>query len=441
MRSTPQITAQATAQFTAQFTAQSTLDRRKFLLQGLAGITALSWTNGLGFARQDPLQLRAQRAKNGALDPERPCLVLVQLTGGNDGLNTVVPYTEDVYYEARKGLAHSVDQVHVLDDSTALAPNLPGLAELWKQGGLGIVHGVGYPQPNRSHFKSLEIWHTADPRGRAAATGWVGRMVDARHDGDVDPHRMVHVGDRLPYSLYSSVHPALSFQTPQQYRWAGDGTPPVEFAGRPASAETCEQDPEALSNLDFVRGVLVDALGSSEQVRSAVGIYRPAVEYPKGDFAQSLAVVAALIASDVPTEVLSVELDGFDTHASQSARHSAQLAKLDEGLSAFVRDVAIRSPRRKLLCYVFSEFGRRVAKNSSGGTDHGTAGPVLVLGSAAKAGMFGERPSLTELDNRGDLVHTTDFRALYATAIQGLFGADAQAVLGARYAPLPLLRG
>lgn len=410
------------------------IDRRSLLRASAAGLGALSLAPRLLAGQSGPSARIRERSG-------RPCLVLVQLTGGNDGLNTLVPYADDTYFNSRKSLAHEVRDLHRIDDRFAFAPTLSRTARLYREGRMGIVHGVGYPDPNRSHFKSYEIWHAADPRGRAAAPGWLGRVIAAKHGRNTDPHRMVHVGDQLPYSLHSSTHPALAFRTPKQYRWAGDGKPPVEFASDSGeSTRRFDDEVEPGSNLDFLRGVMSDAMASSARVRDAVAGYRPAVEYPKGDFAQSLAVAAALLASDVPTEVLSVEHTGFDTHAGQVNTHARLLEELDEGLSTFLADLQAKVPQRRVLCLVYSEFGRRVAKNNSGGTDHGTAGPVFLFGSAVTAGQFGAPPSLTELDERGDLVFTTDFRSIYATVIRDLFGVDPEQVLGARYKTLPFLR-
>ena len=409
------------------------IDRRQLLRLGLGSAAALSFTSPLGLAR---LRLQGRR------DPERgPCLVLVQLSGGNDGLNTVVPYRDDAYYEARPKLAHDKGDVLRLTDDLAFAPSLEGLHRLWGDGRLGVVPGIGYPEPNRSHFKSFEIWHTADLRGRAGATGWVGRLVSALHPGDADPHRMVHVGSRLPYSLHSPIQPALAFRAPRHYRWAGDGTPPPELTGadEPAEPEVCEHGRDDLSNLDFVRSVMHDAAGSSAAVRSAVAGYRPSVEYANQPLAQALATCAALLESGLATDVLSVEHDGYDTHSGQAIRHAQRLGQLDEALTAFLDDLEARGSRRQVFVLVFSEFGRRVQENASGGTDHGTAGPMLYAGNAARIGLAGEQPSLVRLDERGDLVHTTDFRSVYGTLIEDLFEADMEAVLGARFPTLPVV--
>ena len=411
----------------------SNIDRRELLRLGLGGAAALTLAS--------PASLAANLRGSGRSSEGGPCLVLVQLAGGNDGLNTLVPYRDDAYHEARPKLALDSGEVLALNDELGLAPALEGMHRLWNEGRLGVLPGVGYPNPNRSHFKSFEIWHTADMRGRAGSTGWAGRLVSALHPAGRDPHRMVHVGSGLPYSLHSPVQPALALRAPRHYRWAGDGTPPAELsgAGEHDPVELCEHGTDELSNLDFVRSVMHDAAGSSAAVREAVARYRPAVEYSNDTLSQSLATCAALLDSGLPTSVLSVEHGGFDTHTGQATRHAGRLGQLDGALTAFLDDLHVRGCEHKVFVLVFSEFGRRVQENASGGTDHGTAGPVFFAGNAARIGLVGEQPSLTELDERGDLVHTTDFRSVYGTIAEGLFGIPAQAVLGEAFPKLPIL--
>ena len=393
-------------------------DRRTLLRAGLAcGATGALAKTGWGTTTEQ----------------EERSLVLVQLSGGNDGLSLASPFEHDAYHSARPTLALGSNEVLPLDAGGAglgLPKELSALHEIWNAGELAIVQGVGYPAPNRSHFQSFEIWHTADPRGRVSGDGWVGRLSASLWPAH-DPNRVVHVGARPPYALHSRTHPPASFVTPKGYRWAGDGAEreAYEAAGRAPEKGTGSDVVEQL------RKTLRDSQRSSRAIRSAAARYRPTVQYPDDAFAWALRDVAALVASDVGSRVFSVELGGFDTHRDQRRRHAALMRTLNGGLGAFCADLASHTKGRETLVLVFSEFGRRVAENGSKGTDHGTAGPVLALGAPVQGGLYGQMPSFAELDE-GDLIHTTDFRSVYTTAIENWFGGNAESVLGGRYEPI-----
>jgi uncharacterized protein (DUF1501 family) len=361
-----------------------------------------------------------------------PRLVWVQLAGGNDGLNTVVPREDDAYGRARPRLRLPPEELLPLDEHTALHGSLVGLHRLFQDGRLAVVHGVGYPDPNLSHFKSTDIWHTARAEGRLSGPGWLGRLAELRHGDQVLADRLVHVGRSLPYSLFSPRQPAVAFAAPRDYRYAKYG----EEVGRVGGGDAAP----APSRLAFLRGVLHDAQLSSEAVRRAIAEHRPSRGFPDTALGASLAMVAALIDSELPCEVLTVELGGFDTHNDQLRRQRALLLELDGALHSFLEELAALPGAARTAVFVSSEFGRRVAENGSGGTDHGTAGPVFVGGPAVRGGQYGARPSLEDLDERGNLRHTVDFRRLYATVVEELFGErDSRSVLGERYEPLPLL--
>ena len=406
------------------------IDRRSFLGLSAAALGGLAFSAPHASARVVRQGLRARRGA--------PTLVLVQLGGGNDGLSTVVPYADPAYREARKNLA--IDERDVLPLSPGSkrrgrAPlgfpkELTRLHRLFEEDQLGVVLGAGYPEPNRSHFKSMDIWHTGDAAGRLSGPGWIGKLTAARHGEAVDPNRLVHVGDDLPYALNSNLHPAVAFRAPRRYRWAGDESELVDAGPRPM--EPGKQG----NNLDFLRGVQRDARASSAEVRGAMARYRPAVEYPDEPFAQSLAVAAALIASNLQSEVISVQLTGFDTHNDQPNRHGRLMGELDAGLGLFLEDLRTQGLDENVLVVAFSEFGRRVQENASRGTDHGTAGPMLLAGPLAKPGFHGEQPSLTDLDERGDLRHSVDFRTVYAAVLERLFEVEPEAVLGRHWKPL-----
>jgi uncharacterized protein (DUF1501 family) len=253
----------------------------------------------------------------------------------------------------------------------------------------------------------------------------------------------VHVGGTAPYSVHSTTHPAVSFEAPASYKWVAtreDDLEAYEKAGGVRSPAKKDDDAKSSGSvLDRLRGVLTDAVASSMRVRRAVAEYAPRKEYPDLDFSRNLRVAAALIQAQIGSRVISLEIDGFDTHDNQRARHDQLMRQLDSGLTAFFDDIRGTSAGDETLVVVFSEFGRRLKENGSRGTDHGVAAPMLVLGSRVQGGLAGRYPSLSELDD-GDLVHTTDFRSVYGTVIEKWFGADHKRVLGAEYPLLPLLK-
>lgn len=409
----------------------TTLHRRT-LLRGLGTLGALGVTARLGPAATLTLgpALPAEGGGTGNL-------VLLELAGGNDGLSTVVPFADDAYHRARPTIALGRDAVHALSDERGLHAAATGLVEAWEAGELAIVEGCGYPSPNRSHFKSMEIWHTADARGRDAGYGWVGRLCDAAWEREADPNRVVHVGADTPWSLASEVHRAASFVLPAGYRWVDNDDAMAEVGKAPEA-----EGPPASgggSTLDALRKAYGAAHDSSGDVRRAVAAYRPRVTYPTSELGRSLLTAAALLQGETASRILSVRLGGFDHHNDLRARHDRLMAELGEALSAFRRDLAGTERGDATVVMAFSEFGRRVAENGSRGTDHGTAGPMFVLGPRVAGGLYGAHPSLTELD-QGDLVHTTDFRKVYGEVAKAQFAVKPKALFGKSYGKLGLIR-
>jgi uncharacterized protein (DUF1501 family) len=402
------------------------IDRRRLLIGGALAAASLS-------SARARAQARLFASAPFALDAEPRGLLLVQLSGGNDGLSTVVPCGDDGYHAARKAIAHRAEDVLKIDDYRGLHPELGRMRAHYESGHLAIVEGAGYPDPTRSHFKSYEVWHTAQRTGRASGDGWIGRLCAAAWPENDDPNLVVHVGGKLPYSLYSSEHPAAAFATPTGYRWVGDA---AEQEAHARAGMQSSEDGE--SNLDFLRKVVSDGRESSAAIRRAAAGYRPKAPYPADPFAASLRDVAALATAGIGSRVFSVELTGFDTHSNQKARHDQLMRRLDASLGAFLEDLHGTAAGRNLVVLVFSEFGRRVAENGSRGTDHGIAGPMFLAGEGVRGGLHGKHPSLSDL-NDGDLVHTTDFRSVYATLIAKWLGLEPERVLGAEYPLLDLL--
>ena len=426
-----------------------TLTRRELLKNGALlvafGLTAPSFLAQAALATQSEAEagLAASMAA-GAGSRTRArlngtqTLVVVQLSGGNDGLNTVVPYADPTYYALRPTLAIPREQVVALDDRVGLHPSLAPLKPIFDNGRLAVVQGVGYPNPNRSHFRSMEIWHTATPE-RFEASGWLGGYMDACGCGKEKPLDAISVGDQLNRSFWTDMTlvPAISsvgafqFQTdPRNPRDRGNQVKALQniyaYAGQFRPYE------------EHIRRTTLNALAGADELRRIAAAYQPSVEYPQTPFATSLKSVSQVIAGDLGTRIFFVQLGGFDTHANQANVHAQLLATLAQALSAFVADLENRGRADDVLVMTFSEFGRRPAQNASGGTDHGTAEPMFLLGGWVKGGLHNSPPSLADLPDV-DLVHQVDFRAVYAGVLQDWLGADPAPIVGAGIRPLILV--
>ena len=389
------------------------LDRRLFVLGSLAGLGAFA------------PQLRA-----GAATGNGRTLVLIQLSGGNDGFSTLVPYSHDAYARARRTTRFGASEVLRIDARVGLHPRLRGLREAFERGHLAIVEGIGYPGPSRSHFRSLDVWHAASPRGRAAGTGWVGRAID-RLPGAAR-HALVHLGSRPPFALHSASRSPLCIDAGLLRL-----TDPATSRARTAARELGGTELSANPRLALLQAVLREAQSSFDELRGTLVEAPTRVTYPAHSFAQELRQAAALIHAELGVRVCSIELGSFDTHHNQRERHDRLLAELDGGLAAFLADLEQSEAGRNAVVVLFSEFGRRVAENASGGTDHGAAGLALVLGASVRGGFHGRPPELESLEN-GDLAFTTDFRSLYAHCIRHVFELDPASVVGGTFPALDL---
>ncbi|QDV09578.1 hypothetical protein Poly30_51360 [Planctomycetes bacterium Poly30] len=418
------------------------ISRRRVLRAGALGLLAPSLqprTFGLG---------RLVRASD--LPPGSKQLVMIQLSGGNDGLSTIVPHGDDELYRHRKTTAHQRTELLPLDEYRAFNPRLGAFRAEFDAGRLAIVEGCGYPDPIRSHFRSMEIWHTGDHRGRASGDGWIGKLSATAWGDQPEPDSVVHFGGRAPYSVFSSTHPPVAVASPTAYRWFGEQD--VYAMGGSA---ICEHEPDVDSTADEpvqreprhsgrdaalrqLRKTLDDATESSARVRGAAIAYQTEVDYPGNALAASLRDVAALINGGVGTRVFSVLEGGYDTHTNQLIQHDRNMGGLGAALGAFLKDLRRTEAGKNTVVVVFSEFGRRVAENGSKGHDHGKAGPMFVFGDQVKGGLYGAHPSLTDLDD-GDVSFTTDFRSVYTTVIERMFGVNPVAVLGDSYPALAFL--
>jgi len=358
-------------------------------------------------------------------------LVIVELSGGNDGLNTVVPYGDDAYYRERPRIGIKPARLRKLDEHFGFQYTMSGFERLYKDGRLAIVHGVGYDQPSFSHFASMAYWQTAAPN-RGELYGWLGRAADAM-DPEGHANYIVNVDTQQSLAVRARGHVPLVFDDPQKFVRTG-------FADEAAALKVIAGSGRGANDAqEFMFGVSKSALDAEQLVRDAWAKYRTPVDYGLVRF--GLDRVAALIAAEFPTKIYYVAYrnNAFDTHVYQSDVHARLWTYTSDHIAAFVQDVARLGRGKDVVLMAFSEFGRRVKENTSQGTDHGTAGPAFVIGEPVAGGQYGKPPSLTDLDD-GNMKFTTDYRRVYATMIKTWMGhADTAGVLRGEFEPLPLV--
>lgn len=428
--------------------------RRQFLRTSVLG-GAVSWTLPLflenTFSTLDAMA--ADSAVQTATGKDHPILVVLQLAGGNDGLNTVIPYADDAYYLARPRLGIRGDKALKINDYLALNSNLSGLKGLYDEGHMALLQGVGYPNPNRSHFRSTDIWQTATDANEYDNQGWIGRYFDACCKGD-DPTVGVAVGKTSPLAFASKGQKGISFSKPEEFRFKTEKNSDPAAVGEFFRDHNDDSDTESGSSiamlggsnagngsddtLDFLRRTSMDAQLSSDKVLEITKGYKSAVSYPGSQLASSLSLVSRLIAGGLPTRVYYVAQGGYDTHSGQAGAHDKLMMDLDASLKAFVADLKSQGNFNRVVVMTFSEFGRRVAENNSGGTDHGAAAPMFVLGGGVKPGIYGQQPSLSKLDS-GDLIYNVDFRSVYASVLDNWLKAPSEQVLKRKFSHLPFI--
>jgi uncharacterized protein (DUF1501 family) len=410
--------------------------RRIFLQKGLALLacapTIPTFLDQTVMALTNPLDtsLTAQpTGKDGKI------LVVLQLSGGNDGLSMVVPYGDDAYYRARPAIAHPANTVLKINDYIGLNGKLTALKDLYDNGELTIVQGVGYPNPNRSHFRSMDIWQSGEPDRDIPTSGWIGRYFDNACPG-CDPRVGVSIGETLPTAMQGERVMPLSFGRPESYRYHGqdvhDYSKLNQTDANAAPQNGISGDVTPASQLDFLHRTAMDAQVSSDQILRLTQSHRTTLQYPGTDFGLGLKTIAAMIAGGLPTRVYYVSLGGFDTHAGQLPRHEALMTQLSQGLGAFWADLKAQGNDDRVMMMTFSEFGRRVQANASQGTDHGAAAPLFVMGKNLNQGVVGRHPSLNDLD-QGDLRYAVDFRSVYATILQNWLETPSKPILGDQF--------
>ncbi len=433
--------------------------RRSFLRSTALG-GAIGWTAPSFLAATfDQLHAEAaDKAVQTVTGKDAPILVVLQLAGGNDGLNTVVPFANDDYRRARPTLGVKADQVLKLNGQFGLHPALTGFKSLYDAGQLGIMHAVGYPNPNRSHFRSTDIWMTATDSDRYGNLGWLGRYFDNACAG-ADPTVGVAIGRQSPLAFVAKKPTGVALENPDSYRFAegeSDGNSDMvgstKFYREMNATDTHAMAGDSVhtlggtaaahtgSPLDFLERTAMDAQVSSDQIRGIAAKAKNQVEYPAARLATDLKLVAKLIAGGMPTRVYYVSQGGYDTHQGQAGTHPRLLTELGDSLKAFVADLKALGQLDRVLVLTFSEFGRRVGENASGGTDHGAAAPLFVLGGKVKVGLHGEAPSLAPRDLlNGDVKFRTDFRSIYAGVLEHWLRTPSEPILGRKFAPVAVV--
>jgi uncharacterized protein (DUF1501 family) len=427
--------------------------RRQFMQRGLtlmaasATIPAFLDETVLALDAAHPTATQAVSGKDSKI------LVVVQLAGGNDGLNTVIPHGDDLYHRARPTLGYDAKSVLKIDNYLGLHPDLAPMKALYDEGHLGIVQGVGYPNPNRSHFRSTDIWQSAQPDRDAVSSGWVGRYFDNACPG-CDPHVGVAIGQTLPLTMQGEHVMPLAIEKPEAYRYQGKDRTAYEKINAPTDKTASEQMPNTVaetskyhkkieitpaSQLDFLSRTAMDAQVSSDDILRMTSSHKPTAKYPTNEFGNGLETIAGMIAGGLPTRVYYVSLGGFDTHANQKQRHDVLMKNLAAGLGAFWDDLKQQGNQDRVLVMTFSEFGRRLEQNGSGGTDHGAAAPMFLMGPKITPGLLGKYPSLKDLD-QGDLKYNVDFRSVYATVLQNWLGTPSKPILGNQFPTFPIFK-
>jgi uncharacterized protein (DUF1501 family) len=361
-------------------------------------------------------------------------LVVVQLSGGNDGLNTVIPYTDPAYAAARPTLKQAPAEIKKINDSLAFHPALAGFAKLLEKSQLAVVQGVGYPNPNRSHFESMDIWHKATP-AKEQQYGWLGRALPKLGAAG----GALQLGeDQPPLALLGATGHAPSLRSLEEYQLKvaanGDNQPKRQVIEKLADGGASSG-----SLRDLVRQSARETYRSAASLRDVSQNYKSAVSYPASPLATRLKLVAQLIDAGVAERIYYTSLGGFDTHAVQARTHAELLTQLGDALAAFQADLTEHGHAQRVVTLTFSEFGRRVRENGSQGTDHGAAAPMFLAGGAVTPGPIGAHPSLVDLDD-GDLKFHTDFRSVYATVLDRWLGISSRDILGAEFPPLPLFQ-
>ena len=434
-----------------------TLQTRREFLRRTVLTSALSWTVPTFLSNTfNALQAEAADANNPATGKDSTILVVLQMAGGNDGINTVIPHSSDFYYKARPRIAIKANDVLKINDNVGLHPSLTGFKELYDAGQLSIIQGVGYPNPNRSHFRSTEIWQTASDSEKFEKYGWLGRYFDNTCSG-CDPTIAVTVGRQMPQAFAAKNPKGIAVDNPQNYRFVAgtDDAQMVEHSFRDMNEQTAADggsvdnsggsiaaiDGPAVrakgSTLDFLERTALDAQVSSDEIRAISARTENKATYPNSQLGGSLKLVAKLIGGGLPTRIFYVSQGGYDTHTNQQPTQARLLKDLGDSVKAFTDDMKAQGNMQRVLVMTFSEFGRRVSDNANNGTDHGAAAPMFIVGNKIRAGLLGQYPSLAPTDLfQGDIKYNVDFRCAYAAVLENWLKTRSEPILGRKFPPL-----
>lgn len=398
------------------------LNRRRFLQVGSLASASLMMPRFLKALERDNM-----------VPPGNKVLVVVQLSGGNDGLNTVIPYRNDIYYKLRPTLGISREQALSLTDETGLHPALQGMKALYDEGSLALLNNVGYPNPDRSHFRSMDIWQSASSSAENWTDGWIGRFLDAQCKGCDKPVQALEIDDTLSLAMKGDVQKGLAFKDPDKLQAAANDRMFRELLNKDSGGHAVTDDHQPV---DYLYKTMGATMSSAEYIKGQFRAYKTKELFPATELGKNMQTIARLIMSDISTKVYYVSHGAFDTHVNQLASQQTQLKRLDEAITALTKELKNNHRFQDVVIVTFSEFGRRVEQNAGGGTDHGTANNMFIIGGGLKQrGLLNEGPDLANLKD-GDLQYTVDFKSVYATLLKKWLAADDAAILKQQYAHL-----
>lgn len=370
-----------------------------------------------------PRFLKAMDAKSSIVSPfGDKVVVIIQLNGGNDGLNTIIPYRNDLYYKNRSALGIKREDALSLTDEAGIHPELKAFKSLYDEGHLSVLNNVGYPNPDRSHFRSMDIWQTASKSNEYLTTGWIGRYIDAQCEGCAHPTQAIETDDTLSLALKGEKQKAISFKDPAKlYRTSNDDF----FKQLSSNYEYHNHEQHA----DYLYKTLTETINSAGYIFEESKMKPSSAMYPQTETGKNLKTIASLIFSDINTKFYYLGLGSFDTHVFQLATQQRLFKELNEAIDIFTKDLKQNNRFNDVLIFTFSEFGRRVSQNASGGTDHGTANNMfLISGSLKRKGILNSLPDLSDLDE-GDMKFKIDFKDVYATVLKNWLNTDDKNIL------------
>ena len=356
--------------------------------------------------------------------PGNKVLVVLQFSGGNDGLNTVIPVRNDIYYKQRPKLGIQKDTALLLNDEVGLNPALTGFRDLYNTGELGIMNSVGYPNPDRSHFRSMDIWQSGSSSDQYLYTGWLGRYLDAQCSGCGKPTQALEVDDVLSLALKGEMNKGLAVKDPRRL---------YNISNEKYFKDISSDHKQGEETVDYLYKTMSETLSSADYIFQQSKLRQSSEIYPQSELGKNLKTIASLIMSDINTRVYYVSLGSFDTHVNQEAQQKRLFTELNAAITSFVKDLKANNRFDDVMLMTFSEFGRRVSQNASGGTDHGTANNMFFIsGGLKQKGILNPMPDLADL-NDGDLKHKVDFKNVYATMLNKWLGAEDKKILGKAY--------